>query len=51
MTTTKDCMNLCVSAHMDCIKRWVSWEVSSHTHVVSSIMCAMAYDYIARGDY
>ena len=51
MKTTKDCMNLCVSTHMECIKRWPWWEISSRIHVMTSIMCAMAYDYIARGDY
>lgn len=51
MKTTNDFMNMCLSAHNECIQRWSSWEVPSRIFVISSIMCAMAYDYIARGDY
>ena len=51
MKTTVDFMWICVDTHMNCLERWSEWGVPSGTFFVSITMCAMAYDYIARGDY
>jgi len=51
MKTTVDFMCMCVSTHMKCIERWEECEILLSTFFVSTTMCAMAYDYIARGEY
>ena len=51
MKTTEDFMWMCVETHMNCIKRWSGWGKPSSTFQISIMMCAMAYDYIAKGDY
>jgi len=51
MKTTVDFMWMCVDTHMECLERWSEWGIQSETFFVSTTMCAMAYDYIARGEY
>lgn len=51
MKTTVDFMWVCVDTHMDCIKRWSEWGIPLSPFQISIMMSAMAYDYIARGEY
>lgn len=47
MKTTHDLMFMCTAEYWQQLKRWSMWLVTFSP----CTMCAIAYDYIARGDY
>lgn len=47
MKTTYDLMIMCGAEYFKQLERWCIWV---DTHLACNL-CAMAYDYIARGDY